>query len=308
MMTGCTVLVLNWNGRDILPGMLASIEGQIPETCASLVVFDNGSDDGSDRDAISRMGHLPWFSLVRSPVNLGFAAGVNEAMRGIDSEVVVIANSDTCFLPGSLDALIAGLARHPRAGLAGPMLLWPDGSLQHSMRDFPFPGRIVAEHIPVLRGRSLRHNPHATEMRCDWLVGAVMAVRTEAFRQIGGFDEDYFFYHEETDIQFRLLKAGWETWFIPSSRVVHLEGASAKRKFGEDVYLRYIPAKLRFLSKHAGTLSVTAFRLWMGCFMLARMAAGMILPSLSRRDARYRVAYCGKALGLLFGNTERKKG
>lgn len=305
MMEGYTVLVLNWNGRDILPGMLSSIADQIRASRGSLMVFDNGSDDGSQIEAQRLFGHHPWFRLLESPVNLGFAAGVNLAMRSLDTDVVVIANSDTRFTPGSLDELLDGLLRHPAAGLAGPMLLWPDGSLQRSMRDFPFPARIVREHLPLTGKRSLRQNPHLREMQCDWLVGAVMAVRAVAFHEVGGFDEDYFFFHEETDLQYRLMKAGWETWFIPGSRVVHLEGASAKRKFGEDVYLRYIPAKLRFLSKHAGAGSRTAFRLWMAVLMLGRMSAGLISPSLRERDGRYRADYCRKALGLLFGDAER---
>jgi len=304
-MHGYTLLVLNWNGREILPGMLGSVLEQVAASGGKLLVFDNGSEDGSDRDALELMGRNPGFRLVRSPVNLGFAAGVNEAMRGVDTDVTVIANSDTLFREGSIASLVDGLLRHPRAGLAGPRLLWPDGSLQQSMRDFPFPGKVIIEHLPLLRRRSYRHNAHETEMRCDWLVGAVMAVRTDALRAVGGFDEDFFFYHEETDLQYRLLKAGWETWFIPSSQVVHLEGASAKRKFGEDVYLRYIPAKIRFLSKHAGAGSRAAFRVLMALLMLGRMAAGSLNPALRRRDGRFRAAYCTKALKLLFGNTER---
>ncbi len=304
-MKGYTVLVLNWNGREILPGMLASVADQVEATGGSLTVFDNGSEDGSHMEAQRLLGHHPWFRLLQSPVNLGFAAGVNRAMESMDTEVAVIANSDTRFAPGSLAELLNGLHRHPAAGLAGPMLLWPDGSLQRSMRDFPFPARIVREHLPLIGRGSYRNLPHISEMRCDWLVGAVMAVRTAAFRQVGGFDEDYFFYHEETDLQYRLKRAGWETWFIPGSRVVHLEGASAKRKFGEDVYLRYIPAKLRFLSKHAGAGSRTAFRLWMALLMLGRMSAGLVSPSLRERDGRYRADYCRRALGLLFGASER---
>lgn len=306
-MSPYTLLVLNWNGRDILPDMLRSVMGQVAVSGGELLVFDNGSEDGSDREALELMGQNPRFRLVRSPVNLGFAAGVNEAMKGVDTGVAVIANSDTLFLEGSVARLVDGLLRHPGAGLAGPRLLWPDGSLQRSMRDFPFPLKVIIEHIPLLRRRSYRYDPHDREMRCDWLVGAVMAVRTDALRAVGGFDEDYFFYHEETDLQYRLLKAGWETWFIPSSQVVHLEGASAKRKFGGDVYLRYIPAKIRFLSKHAGGGSRAAFRMWMALLMLGRMAAGSLNPALRKRDGRFGAAYCTKALKLLFGNTERNK-
>jgi len=127
-MHGYTLLVLNWNGREILPGMLGSVLEQVAASGGKLLVFDNGSEDGSDRNALELMGLNPGFKLVRSPVNLGFAAGVNEAMRGVDTDVTIIANSDTLFREGSIASLVDGLLRHPRAGLAGPRLLWPDAS------------------------------------------------------------------------------------------------------------------------------------------------------------------------------------
>ncbi len=304
-MADFTLVVPNWNGGSVLPGMLDSVAGQVAGGGGRLLVFDNGSQDGSDRDALKKYGDESWFSLVRSPVNLGFAAGVNMALEGVDTPEVVIANSDTVFLPGSLGSLLEGLRRHPGAGLAGPVLLWPDGRIQESMRDFPFPGRLIAEHLPLLRRRSFRYRDHSRETRCDWVVGAVMAVRTGVFRELGGFDEDYFFYHEETDLQYRMKKAGWEIWLIPSSRVIHLEGASAKRLFGGETYLRYIPAKLRFLSKHAGAGSRAAFRGWMSALMLWRAAVGLLCPSLAERDGRFGVSYCRRALKLLFAPTER---
>lgn len=292
----CAVVTLNFNGAAFLADMVESVAPQLASTGSRLAVFDNGSTDGSDRLVEERFGGEEWFSIRRSPVNLGFAAGANEALSGLREEVVVLANSDTVFLPGSLDALLQGLARHPRAALAGPKLLWPDGSLQPSMRDFPFPCALIREHMPF-RGRlSAKYSNHASERRADWLVGAVMAIRTGMFRETGGFDTDYFFYHEETDLQYRFREKGMEVWFIPSSCVVHIEGGSAQAVYGRDMTLRYISAKLRFLRKHGSPLDAACFRLLMSAMHLGRAAVGIVRPGKALRDVRFSRSYCSEAL------------
>lgn len=295
------VVTLNFNGRDFLPEMVESLAPQVPAIGARLIVFDNGSSDGSDRMVEERFGREGWFSLVRSPTNLGFAAGANAVMRDLGEEVVVLANSDTVFMPGSLEALLEGLRRHPAAALSGPRLLWPDGTLQPSLRDFPFPAALLMEHLPLRRRFTAKYSDHAGERRADWLVGAVMAIRTRPFREIGGFDTDFFFYHEETDLQYRFHQAGFEIWFVPSSEVVHLEGGSAAAVYGRDTTLRYISAKIRFLRKHGRPGDLAAFRIMMSAMNLGRAAAGLARPRKALEDARFSRGYCAKALKDLWG-------
>lgn len=307
-MKGICVVALNWNGREVLPGMLRSLANEAPAAGARVLLFDNGSTDGSDRDAEDAFGGCAWFSIARSPVNLGFAGGANAAIAGVSEDVVVLANTDTIFLPGSLKELCEGLERHPRAAAAGPRLLWPDGSLQRSLRDFPFPGRLVREHLPLLRRASSRWDDHETERPAEWLVGAVLAMRTGVFRQAGGFDEDYFFYHEETDLQYRFHRMGREVWLVPSSRVVHIEGAAASKLYGRDTRLQYIPAKLRFLEKHGARGSRTAFRILMSALALGRMAVGILSPARAASDACYSRSYCRRVLSTLWLRRDPLKG
>jgi hypothetical protein len=296
---GACVLAINWNGAGFLGDMVESLLPQLSETGCRLVVFDNASEDGSDEMVLQRFVPTGLVELVRWEENLGFAGAANLMMERLREDIVVLANTDTVFRPGSLAALLAAMEDHPEAGLAGPRLLWPDGSLQPSMRDFPFAGRLVVEHLPLLRRLSARHRPHVRGRCADWLVGAVMAIRMTAFRQAGGFDTDFFFYHEETDLQYRLWKKGWRVWFEPSSEVVHIEGASARRKYGRMTYLRYIPAKLRFLRKHSGAAGIAAFRATMTALQLGRLLAGAVRAG-SGGDLRYTPEYCRRALRLLW--------
>ena len=293
------VLAINWNGSGFLGDMVESLLPQLEETGCRLTVFDNASEDGSDEMVGRRFVPTGLVDLVRWPENLGFAGAANLMMERLPEEVVVLVNTDTVFRPGSLASLLAAMERHPEAGLSGPRLLWPDGSLQPSMRDFPFAGRLLVEHLPLLRKRAARNRPHRTGRHADWLVGAVMAIRMEAFRAAGGFDTDFFFYHEETELQFRMWKLGWKVWFEPSAEVLHIEGASARRKYGRMTYLRYIPAKLRFLHKHGGPTGVAAFRATMTALQLARLLTGYVRPGI-RRDLRYTPEYCRRAMRLLW--------
>lgn len=300
------IIVINWNGKDVLPEMIRSVEAQIVGTGSRLIVFDNASTDESDVIVEREFGDRHWFSIIKSDSNLGFAAAANRAFKSVNDDIVILANNDTVFLPGSIKGLETFLIEHDNAGFAGPRLLWPDGTLQSSQRDFPFPMKLIREHIPFLKRKSAKYSLHDTEKKVDWLVGAVQAIRRSAFEQIGGFDEDFYFYHEETDFQKRLWNAGWEVWFTPSSEVIHSEGVSASKKYGNKLYyLRYIPAKLILLKKHSGSGSVIVFRIFMTLLQIGRMIIGYLHLSNSK-DIRFSPYYCTEAIKLCWKNTELK--
>jgi len=258
------VLTLNWNGKSVLQPLIQSLADDIERLSGELLVFDNCSSDGSQDEAEEQWGECPWFRLVRSPVNLGFAGGANRAIAGLNTEFVILANSDTVFLPGSLEALLEAVKGDSIHGIFGPRLLWPDGSLQRSLRDFPFPGALIREHLPLFRRKCAVNDSHEVARSVDWLVGAVMAFRRSLFLEADGFDQEFFFYHEETELQYRLYQMGHRSFFVPESEVIHLEGVSARQKFGNTTYTKYIQAKIKFLRKHGYAGSVALFRLFMG--------------------------------------------
>ncbi|PIE51310.1 hypothetical protein CSA37_12225 [Candidatus Fermentibacteria bacterium] len=302
-----TVLTLNWNGKEVLQPMVSSLAEPVERLGGELLVFDNGSSDGSDIEAEKEWGDRSWFRMVRSPENLGFAAGANRAvLKDIDSRIVVLANSDTAFRPGSLETLLRKADEHPEAGMLGPRLLWPDGTLQRSLRDFPFPGKLLRENIPFLKGKAAINDPHCRERYVDWFVGAVMVFRRDIFLSAGGFDEDFFFYHEETELQYRLFRNGYRSLFVPEAEVIHVEGASARKKFGSETYTKYIHAKVKFLEKHGYRGSRTLFRLFMGLLQVCRFTAGLLVPRLGRKDVRFTAFYCRRALGELCRSNGRK--
>ncbi len=281
--------------------MIASLAEPLEKLNGNLIVFDNGSTDGSDCVAQETWGSKSWFTLIKSSENLGFAGGANKAIKDIDAEIIVLANSDTVFLQDSLEILLNALESHPEAGIVGPKLLWPDGTLQRSLRDFPFPGRLITEHLPhFFSSKAYINQPHTGQQSVDWLVGAVMVFRKELFESCDGFDEDFFFYHEETELQYRFFLKGYSSLFVPAAEVIHVEGASARKMFGRETYLKYIQAKLKFLRKHGYRGSILLFRLFMGLLQGCRLVTGVFRPELPLRDIRYTAPYCRRAFHELF--------
>jgi len=294
------VITLNWNGKEVLPGMVSSLAEPVKSLGGRLIVFDNGSTDGSEDMVEEAWGAEQWFTLIRSRENLGFAAGANRVISETESDIIVLANSDTVFLPGSLESLLNAVEMNPSAGVIGPRLLWPDGSLQRSLRDFPFPWRLFREHLPCVKKRSAVNSSHTFQRSVDWLVGAVMVFRRDLFLEHRGFDREFFFYHEETELQYRLFRNGFPSLFVPSAEVVHFEGASARKLFGNATYAKYIQAKIKFLHKHGYMGSVTLFRVFMGLLQLYRLSVGIIRPGVAGKDIRFTSSYCREALHELF--------
>ncbi len=236
------VVIVNYRTGPLVVECLRSLEAELRACPGSRVaVVDNASpDDSADviASAIEREGWGAWATLMRSPVNGGFSYGNNYAVRPALTDAnppayYWILNPDTRVHPGGLRALVDFLQTHPRVGIAGSSLCFEDGTdWPHAFR-FPSLWSEIASGFrlgPV--ARLLRKHavtmtmPQDRPTRVDWLPGASMLVRREVFEQIGLMDEGYFLYFEETDFLLHAAKAGWECWYVPQSRVVHIAGQS----------------------------------------------------------------------------------
>ena len=235
-----SVVIVSWNVRDLLRACLCSLLGDLGQAGleAQVWVVDNASTD----DTLGMIAtEFPTVHLIASHENRGFAAGNNLALRKISnlqspiSRYIWLLNPDTEVEPGATAALLAALEAHPRAGIAGARLLYPDGSLQPSA--FRFPGLVQLAfdlfHLPArlyatsLNGRYPRRLYEGTiPFRIDHPLGAAMMVRAEAVAQVGLMDEGYTMYCEEIDWCWRMRQAGWQALCVPTARVVHHAGQS----------------------------------------------------------------------------------
>jgi N-acetylglucosaminyl-diphospho-decaprenol L-rhamnosyltransferase len=227
-----SVAIINYETADLTASCVQAILRSPPSEPYEVVIVDNGSSGAS----LVPMRSLDGVRLVETGRNGGFAAGVNRCMAEADpaADVVVVLNSDTEVEPGALDALAAA-ARRPGIGLAAPVVLHPDRTVQRSAhRRFPtlwttwtslcVPlafAQALLERV-VAHPSSLSVAEHEAGARPLHVMGAAMAFDRAAWEEVGRFDERFFMYLEETEWQRRLHAAGWRVELVPEARVLHL--------------------------------------------------------------------------------------
>jgi hypothetical protein len=250
-----SIILINWNTRDLL---LKCVRGLLedPFTCkAEVWVVDNGSSDGST-EALE--GAYPGVRLLRNPSNRGFAAAVNQALTRCRGEYALLLNPDCFPEPGSVELLWRTLSRWPHAAMAGGALTHPDGRPQNSFGAAPtlatelLPKGLLQALFPR-RFPSKRHPP-SNVIEVEAVVGAFVLVRRQAWEDVGGMDEGYFFFLEETDWCLRMARRGWRILHVPQARAVHLQGQSAKRALAA-ARVEFYRSRYRFFRVHRGSWS-----------------------------------------------------
>jgi N-acetylglucosaminyl-diphospho-decaprenol L-rhamnosyltransferase len=243
------VVVVTYNAEPWLARCLRSVE-PFPT-----VVVDHGSNDGSLETARS-------FAHVRvvEQENRGVGAGWNRGIAETTEPYVLLLNADAWALRDAVDRLADFADERPRSALVGPKLLNPDGTLQRSARGFPTPWRLATEFffLRKLAPRTRALNAfyaanwdHASAREVEWLSGPAMLVRRDAITQVGGLDESFFMFNEESDWQYRMRDARWEIWFCPDAEVVHVGGGATKREWGR-MFAAQVQSHVLFVRKHQG--------------------------------------------------------
>lgn len=237
--------------------------GSLP---AEVFVVDNASSDGSV-DAVRAA--FPQVKVIENPKNAGFGAANNQALSQATGEYLLLLNSDAFPRPGAIAALIDCLRSNPRAAAVGPRLLNKDGTLQRSCYKFPSPARAWLENLWM--SALLPQHPligdyqqwaHDEERVVDFVIGACMLVRREAYVDVGGFDEGFFMYAEETDWQRRMADQGWQVHFTPTAEVVHFGGASGAAEKAR-INRHFFDSLDRYEHKHHGMAGLVSLRLAM---------------------------------------------
>jgi GT2 family glycosyltransferase len=235
------VVVVTWNVRDLLRECLRSVVADLDRSGlgATIWVVDNDSADGTPGMVAEA---FPDVHLIASRENLGFAGGNNLALREISEsrlpipEYAWLLNPDTEVQPGATEVLLGSMAQLPRAGMLGPRLTYADDSFQHSAFRFPGLVQLAYELFPLperfydtaANGRyPCRLYAGAAPFPVDHPLGAAMMVRMAAVAQVGLLDDGYRMYCEEIDWCWRMRRAAWRTFCVPTAQVIHHAGRSA---------------------------------------------------------------------------------
>jgi GT2 family glycosyltransferase len=252
-------VIVNYNSGTELFAALRSIAEEMAGLRWEAVVVDNASSDGSET-AVERFA--PHVRLLRNAENVGFGRGINQAVRQTRAPLVLIQNPDCRLLPGALAALREVLASHGGCAIAGPRILDPDGGVQGSARGDPdiltglfgrtgplrrlLPStRLSARN--VVAEAAIRSGAASVEV--DWVSGACMLARRDAFDSVGGFDESYFLYWEDADLCRRLRARGFHVRYVPGATAVHRVGQSSRTAQASSVRAFHASA-YRYYSTH----------------------------------------------------------
>ena len=251
-----SVLIVNWNTRDLLVDCLRSVGESSGDVPYEVIVFDNASSDGSVEAVRER---YPDVKLIAGDRNLGFAAGNNRALAEASGEFVMFLNPDTVLPPGAVRKMADFLREHPEVGFVGPRLVGADGATQiSSFGIFPSPLEAAAHAIRIWRvaprSRLARRFSPAPSSGENWvytqhLLGACVMARRTALDEIGEMDEGFFLFLEETDLFYRARLNGWKVAYLPEVSVVHY-GEQSMQSILHRTGGLYIRSYNRFCRKH----------------------------------------------------------
>jgi GT2 family glycosyltransferase len=232
-----SVVTVNFNAGPLLAETVTAALAS--SAAVEVIVVDNGSSDGSVQRLLAEMGGDPRLRVVEAGRNLGFARACNQGLRQARGDFVLFLNPDCVVEPDTLAQVQAALEERPRAGLAGGLLVNPDGSEQAGCRRrVPTPGRAflrafgLARLVPseaaaadfVMAGQPLPAGP----VEVDAISGAFMMARRSALDVVGPLDEGYFMHCEDLDWCMRFRQAGWDVLFVPGARAVHHKGTCSR--------------------------------------------------------------------------------
>lgn len=272
-----SIIIVNWNTKDLLRECLESIVRETVSLSYEVWVVDNASKDGSADMMRREFGSV---HLIANEENVGFGRANNQAYAHCMGKYTLILNPDTVILNDAVGKMVDFMETNPNAGVAGPKAIHPDGEIQVSWANFPSLSRIWTNNVSwkaalsIFRPlkRLLKSEASYTDRgftvadtlhtrRVDYLLGQFLLTRKAIVDQVGLFDEDVFMYEEESDFCYRVLKAGWETWFVPDAEIIHYERRSIDQlpnayKIETDWTLR---ARAHFFRKHHGRMKMVLF-------------------------------------------------
>lgn len=225
-----TAVVVSYNSGQSLVDCVCSLDAAGIER---IVIVDNASSDDSVDEAAQAVATV---EVIATGVNLGYGGGVNAGVDAVQTAFALICNSDLVVRREAVESLLSRVAADERVALAAPMLVDEDGRERPSARAFPSIRRSALQAIVgVVRPSGRRAEAYRSANRelaaaggpVDWVTGACLLTRVDAFRAIGGFDPGYFMYVEEVDLCWRLHQSGFAVVYAPEARVVHIGGASS---------------------------------------------------------------------------------
>lgn len=275
-----TIVVVNWNGGDLLIRCLQSIRTHGGARSVRTIVIDNNSGDGSREAAISG---FPEYQIINSGANIGFGRANNLARNRIETPLVLFLNPDTELMQGTLDGVIDCLNHDSKIGAVGCRMLYPDGRVHELGLQWPLTPFTTLIELLLVTSNS-RHClqrclPLVDPNRSAFvrkLYGGFMLVRRDVLEAAGWFDERYFMYAEDADLSRTISAVGWKLYYCADVSVVHAAGGTTAGVAGGFSVLMMQESVNKMIRKYNGPAAAVLHRAAVLAGGLARLAAVVI--------------------------------
>ncbi len=252
-MSDISIIIVSFNTKKLLLDCLSSLKKYTKEVRYEVIVVDNGSEDGST-EAVEK---LKGVKLIKNKDNLGFSKANNQGIKKANGRYVLLLNSDTQLVEDSLTKMVLWMDGHQNIGVVSCKLVNTNGSIQATGGSFPTLGRIFLwasflDDLPFIGSIFGSYHPkqgqyYENEHQQDWVTGAFLLTRSEVVKKVGDLDEIFFMYGEDVEFCLRVVKSGWQVWYTPLTRIVHLGSKSTERSIlGEfnglhTIYQKHFP-------------------------------------------------------------------
>lgn len=252
-----SVIIVNYNVYDDIKSCITSIKDNTQDLEFEFIVIDNNS---SERDIDNITSDLPFVDYIKLDVNNGFGFANNVGLKIAKGEFILLMNPDILVEDNSVKLLVDFLVENKNAGVAGPVLYKPGEGKERYYPFFPsLYSRLMQENwmfqtAPITKQRFTtfwdKNVEKGIPFKVDWVMGAAMMIKKEVVDKLGGFDEAFFLYEEETEWEYRMSLAGWERYIIPKAKMIHNHHSSTS-KIGQ-LFREYheFRSRIIFWAKH----------------------------------------------------------
>ncbi len=275
-------IIVNWNTKKLLEQAIVSIYKYAKGFTSEIIVVDNASEDGSFQMAAKK---FPKVKLIKNKENLGFAKGNNIGIKVAKGQFVFLLNSDAYLIDGSIVNLVRRAKEIPNLGAIAPQILNEDRTVQQSVGFMPDLARIILwmsfiDDLPFgdyLKPYHVDHDRfYKKEHRVDWLTGAALMVPKKVISKVGPLDANIFMYGEDVDWCLRIKKAGFEIYYSPVAKLVHI-GRGSAGKISKNAILGEYKGLIYVYTKHKGKFSLQMLHLLLKIGALARIIVFSVL-------------------------------
>jgi GT2 family glycosyltransferase len=311
-----SIIIVNYNGFNYIKKCLESISTNFEPFLWEVIVVDNGSIDESINYLRKIKSKNSNFYLIENINNYGFAKASNIGAVKANGEFLLFLNPDTEIIQGGIKDIVnfcRGQSTREKIGVVGAKVINPDGTLQYSCRSFPTIARQFYESFFLYRifknskvfgSYFLSYWDHNRTIEVDWLTGAFMLLKKDTFFSVGGFDEDYFLYSEDTDLCLKFNRSGFKNYYFNSYQLKHSDGGVAS----SDISLRNVQIwksrRLYFLKNYSKAHALfLSYFYFLGVVNRIVLFVFLVILNPKKKEIRNRLKSYLKTLKLYFSNS-----